>query len=237
MSDAAPRARWKTLALWGVGLLAAVGLWALGRLAPVDEWFAAVEELGPWGPAAIVALYVATCVLFVPGTILTLGAGALFGFTTGSIAAVIGSNLGANAAFLIARYVARSKIEGVLSGNAKLRALDGVVAREGFLIVFLTRLSPVFPFNALNYAYGLTSVAWRKYALMSLVGMLPGTLAYVYLGSVGRAVAGSESGERGALEWTILIVGVVATLALAAYIARIARGKLDERLDSEESSE
>ena len=120
--------------------------------------------MGASGAMLIVLLYIAACVLMLPGSILTLGAGALFGVVTGTIAVSLGSTVGACAAFLVGRTVARRRIAPKVSANPRFAAIDRGVGREGFKIVLLTRLSPIFPFNMLNYAFGLTKVSFIHYA-------------------------------------------------------------------------
>ncbi|MGC2277764.1 MAG: TVP38/TMEM64 family protein, partial [Candidatus Binatus sp.] len=117
-----------------------------------------IRGLGALAPVAFIAIYIVACVAFLPGSILTIGAGVIFGVVRGSIYVSIAATLGATAAFLVGRYVARDWVSKRLEGNAKFKAIDEAVGREGWKMVFLTRLSPVFPFNLLNYAYGLTRV-------------------------------------------------------------------------------
>ena len=226
----------KTTRKWLVGVLLAVLVLAavtfLGRLVPVDDIVRWIEGLGPWGPIALVGAYVVATVAFVPGTLLTLASGALFGVLGGSLSVIAGSNLGANAAFLVARAVGRERLANRLKGQKRIEALDAAVGEQGFKIVVLTRLAPVLPFNALNYAFGVTRVSFRDYALGSLVGMLPFTVAYVYLGSVVGMVAGVRGRDRETtpLEWTLLVAGLAATLVFSFWTARIAKRAMDERL-------
>src|ERR1700676_1497112 len=145
------------------------------------EW---ISSLGAVAPIVFIAAYVAACVMFIPGSIMTIGAGVLFAVFRGSIYLSIGATAGATAAFLIGRYFARDWVAAKLAGNATFSAIDAAVGRDGWKIVGLTRLSPVFPFNLLNYAYGLTSVSLRDYLLASWIGMLPGAVMYTYIGSL-----------------------------------------------------
>jgi uncharacterized membrane protein YdjX (TVP38/TMEM64 family) len=187
-----------------------------------------VNGLGAWGPAAFIAGYALAVAAFVPGSLLTLAGGAVFGVAAGTAyvfcAAVLGSSLG----FLISRHLARSAIERRLAGNEKFAAIDRAVGRQGRWIVFLLRLSPVFPFSLLNYALGLTSVRFVDY-LAASVGMLPGTLLYVYSGkAVGdvAALAGGAAPQRGALGYALLALGLAATAAVTVLVTRIARRAL-----------
>ena len=148
-----------------------------------------VGDLGPWGPFFYTVIYILACVFFIHGSILTLGAGVLFGVVKGSIIVSIAATLGATCAFLVGKYLARDWVAKKIQANPRFQAIDEAVAREGWKIVGLTRLSPVFPFNLLNYAYGLTRVSLRDYFLASWVGMMPGTVMYVYIGSLAGEIA------------------------------------------------
>ena len=151
-----------------------------------------IGKLGPWGPVIFIGIYVVATVLFVPGSVLTLGAGAVFGVVLGSICVSISATLGATAAFLVGRYLARDAIARKIERNEKFAAIDRAVADEGWKIVLLTRLSPVFPFTLLNYAFGLTRVKLSHYVLASWIGMMPGTVMYVYLGLAGQCGRGAS---------------------------------------------
>jgi uncharacterized membrane protein YdjX (TVP38/TMEM64 family) len=191
-----------------------------------------VESLGIIGGIAFIAIYIIATVAFLPGSILTLGAGVVFGVLLGAIYVFVGATLGAIAAFLVGRYLARGWISRKIEGNQKFAAIDKAVAREGFKIVLLTRLSPVFPFNLLNYAFGITGVSLKDYALGS-IGMIPGTVMYVYIGSLAGDLAriGTESQPTNpAIQWTIRIVGFLATVAVTIYVTRIARKALAEKV-------
>ena len=189
-----------------------------------------IERLGPWGPALFVVVYVLATVLFLPGSALTLGAGALFGVVWGSIYVSLASTLGATAAFLVGRYLARGWVAKKIEGNASFAAIDRAVADEGWKIVALTRLSPVFPFTLLNFAFGLTSVKLRDYLLASWIGMMPGTVMYVSLGSLARA--GAAGRKKSPAEWTLYGVGLLATFAVTIFITRLARRALAKRTPS-----
>ncbi len=219
-----------------LGLAAVAALIFLGRALGgyVPRFAAWVESLGLWGPVVFVAGYAAATVAFVPGSLLTLAAGAIFGLLWGTVWVLIGASLGATAAFLIARYLARSTVERRLAARPRFRTIDAAVAAEGRKIVFLLRLSPVFPFNLLNYALGLTRVRFRDY-LLACLGMLPGTFLYVYygkaLGSLA-AVAGGAEIERGAGYWSVLALGLAATLLVTTLVTRIARRALAAEVPS-----
>ncbi len=213
-------------------VLVAVLLFAGRRAAALVPEFAAwVQSLGPWGPVAFVVGYVVATVAFVPGSLLTLGAGAIFGLVQGVILVLAGATLGASAAFLVSRYVARTAVERRLAGNPRFAAIDRAVGEEGCKIVFLLRLSPVFPFNLLNYALGLTRVRFTDFLLAS-VGMLPGTVLYVYygkvLGDVARLAGGARI-ERDAGYYVVLALGLLATIVVTTIVTRIARRALADR--------
>lgn len=189
-----------------------------------------IEQLGAWGQVLFVVIYIVATVLFIPGSALGLGAGALFGVMRGSLLVSLASTIGATCAFLLGRYLTRDWVAKKIEGNASFAAIDRAVAVEGWKIVLLTRLSPVFPFTLLNYAFGLTRVSLCDYVLASSVGMLPGTVMYVYLGSLARA--GVADRQRSPAEWAFYVVGLAATLAVVLFVTRIARRALARRTTS-----
>jgi len=218
-----------------VGIVALVALIFIGRElgAYVPRFASWVESLGVWGPLAFIAGYASATVAFVPGSLLTLGAGAIFGLAKGVVYVFTAASIGATLAFLVSRYVARSAIEQRLAGNEKFAAIDNAVGEQGLKIVLLLRLSPVFPFNALNYGLGLTKVSLRDYVVGHL-GMLPGSLLYVYYGKLAgdvAALAGGVETERGAEYWLVLGLGLVATIVVTTIVTRIARRALKESAD------
>jgi uncharacterized membrane protein YdjX (TVP38/TMEM64 family) len=149
------------------------------RVADAMNW---IDAQGVAGGVVFVALYVVATVVAFPASLLTLGAGAVYGLLVGFVLVSLSSTLGATAAFLVARYAARDWVARRIEANPKFRALDDGVAEEGWKIVLLTRLSPAFPFNLQNYGYGLTKIPALHYVVASWVGMIPGTIMYVYLG-------------------------------------------------------
>lgn len=195
------------------------------------EW---VAGLGAWGPVIFIVIYILACVFFIPGSILTLGAGFVFGVVKGSIVVSIAATLGATCAFLVGRYIARGWVVKRIRGNPKFASIDEAVGKEGWKIVGLTRLSPVFPFVLLNYAYGLTRVSLRDYFFASWIGMLPGTVMYVYIGSLAGdlALLGAGGRARTPAEWTLYLVGLLATVAVTVYVTRIARAALKKKTDA-----
>ncbi len=212
-----------------VFVLAARALHIQELLTSALAWLAG---LGTWGPFIFIGIYIAACVCFIPGTILTLGGGLLFGVVRGSLIVSVAATLGATCAFLVGRYLAREWVAQKIETNPRFKAIDEAVAREGWKIVGLVRLSPVFPFNLLNYAFGLTKVSLRDYFLASWIGMMPGTVMYVYIGSLAGDLARLGSGERSRspLEWALYAVGLAATLGVTVYVTRVARKALGKKL-------
>jgi uncharacterized membrane protein YdjX (TVP38/TMEM64 family) len=188
------------------------------------------KSLGPWAPVFVVLFYVVASVFFLPGSVLTLGAGFLFGVPLGFLSAWIGATLGACAAFLVGRTLARDWIASKVADNPKFSAVDEAVGREGFKIVLLLRLSPVFPFNFLNYALGLTRVSFGHYALASLIGMIPAGLMYVYFGSAARSLADVAAGnvEQSLASRLFFWFGLAATVTVAVFVTRLARKTLQQ---------
>ncbi len=184
-------------------------------------------------PVAFMLIYIVATVAFLPGSVLTLGAGVVFGILQGAIYVLIGATVGATLAFLIGRYLAREWISTKIAGNQKFRAIDQAVGKEGFKIVLLTRLSPIFPFNLLNYGLGVTGVSLKDYVLAS-IGMIPGTIMYVYIGSLAGSIAtiGGETNANPIAQWTIRIIGFMATVAVTLYVTKIARKALDESIEA-----
>jgi uncharacterized membrane protein YdjX (TVP38/TMEM64 family) len=215
-------------------VLVVAGLALIASLLPAREFIQSALDWthggGVWSPLVLVLGYVAACVLFIPGLLLSIGAGFLFGVGVGTITASLGSTLGATIAFLIGRMFARGAVARMIAGSDRFAAIDAAVGREGFKVVLLARLSPVLPFNVLNYAFGLTDIRTRDYVLASWIGMLPGTVMYVTIGSTLASLAevGAGAGESGTARRVLLIVGLAATVALVYFSARLARGALRE---------
>ena len=199
-----------------------------------------VDDLGAIAPIAFILIYIIATVAFLPGSILTLGAGVLFGIVQGSIYVFLGATIGATLAFLVGRYLARGWISKKIEGNQKFNAIDKAVGKEGLKIVLLTRLSPIFPFNLLNYGLGVTGVSLKDYVLGS-VGMIPGTIMYVYIGSLAGSIAtiGGETAPDAnpIAQWAIRIVGFIATVAVTLYVTKIARQALNESIETGEEQQ
>lgn len=215
--------------------LVGVALFFVGRAAGpyLPRFVAWVEGLGPWGPVAFVLGYAVATVALLPGSVLTLIGGAVFGLVWGTLYVFVAAVLGAGAAFLVARYVARPAVERRLRGDKRFERIDAAIGRQGTKVVLLLRLSPVLPFNLLNYALGLTRVRFRDYLLAS-VGMLPGTLLYVYYGKVAGDVAALLGGaeiDRGTAYYLVLGLGLLATVGVTVVVTRIARRALAEETE------
>jgi uncharacterized membrane protein YdjX (TVP38/TMEM64 family) len=227
----------KMRALIAVGLILLLGIAAL--VLPVTHWLQ-VALLWNAGQGAttwvvFILIYIVATVALMPESLLTLAAGAAFGLPRAMVLVSIASTLGATAAFFLGRTLAREWVGRKIEHWPKFRALDRAIGTHGFWTVFLTRLSPAIPFSWLNYAYGITAVRPRAYILASWVGMLPGTLLYVYAGSaiadVGRAIAGhARTGRTGeALLW----VGLLATVAVTALLTHFARREIARGLHAD----
>lgn len=224
---AASRARWRR-PLLALSAGAAV-FWLLSRVDLEQSW-KWIDSLGPWGPLAFCGLYAAATAGMVPGSVLTLAAGAKWGPIEGLVYVIIGSNLGANLAFGIGRFAAQAWVARLVHAHPRFSAVEQAVAAEGWKIVALLRLSPVVPFNLLNYALSLTRIRWKDYATASFLGMLPATAMFVYLGSVVDAAVRPQG--RTPLEWALLAAGLAATVAVTWVVTRAARGALQSRLPS-----
>jgi uncharacterized membrane protein YdjX (TVP38/TMEM64 family) len=186
-----------------------------------------VEHNGYWGPAVFIGVYTIAPALFLPGSVLTLAGGALFGPFTGALLSLIGATIGATVAFLIARYLAADWVERRVSG--RLQEIKEGIEREGWRFVAFVRLVPLFPFNLLNYALGLTRLSVQTFAITSFITMAPGALAYAYLGDAGReAVSGGPDLVRKGL----LALALLAAVALLPSLIR--RWRRPEKMSSQQ---
>jgi uncharacterized membrane protein YdjX (TVP38/TMEM64 family) len=225
------RRRVLTRVLLALAIVAAVVLLGRGAAGRIPAFAAWVEGLGIWGPIVFVAGYAVACVLLLPASLLTLAAGAIFGVRLGVPLVLAGATLGAAAAFLIARHAGREVVLRRLARHPRLAAIDGIVGARGGRVVLLMRLSPVFPFAALNYALGVTRLRFRDF-LVAMIGIVPGTTLYVYSGAVAGAVAsaagaaGTETPARGLAHHALLALGLVATLVVTVLVTRAARRAL-----------
>jgi uncharacterized membrane protein YdjX (TVP38/TMEM64 family) len=215
-----PVSRRLPLARIALGIAALAGFVVLGRF--LGGYVDVFRDLG----------YALGVVAFLPGAALTLAGGTVFGVAQGTAYVWLAAVVGSSAAFLIARYGARGAVERRLAGNARFAAVDRAVGAEGGKIAFLLRLSPAIPFNVLNYALGLTRIRFVD-SLWAAFGMLPGTLLYVYLGSVAGDVASAAAGGGATLQENLVKgIGLLATIAVTVYVTRIARRALREAAGS-----
>jgi uncharacterized membrane protein YdjX (TVP38/TMEM64 family) len=216
----------------GLGVLV-IALFIAVRVFPIAQWLAEfnrwIAQLGIWGILLFILAYVLATVLFFPGAALTIGAGFVFGVFLGTVTVSIAATTGAALSFLIARYFARDQIERKLSSSRRFKQIDRAIGEQGPKLVFLLRLSPLIPFNLSNYFYGLTAVKFWPYVLASYIGMLPGTLLYVYLGAAGKAglkAAAGQSSGRSPWEDVLFGIGLIATVVVTVWVTRIARREL-----------
>lgn len=189
-----------------------------------------VASLGVKGVIAFVLVYNIATVLLLPGSLLTLGGGALYGVVWGSVYVMIAATLGAIVAFVIGRYFARDWVSRQLQNHPKFQAIDRAVAQGGWRIVLLTRLSPLFPFNLLNYLFGVTCISLKDYVLGS-IGMFPSSVMYVYIGALAgdlAALDGPATQQAQAAWWLLNAVGCLATVAATLHITRIAKTALNQ---------
>lgn len=190
------------------------------RMLPVALWLrefqAYVRALGAAGYVVYAAVYAVCIVVLVPASLLTLGAGAIFGVVAGSIVVTIGATLGAIAAFVLAKTVLRQRVEQMVQKKPKLRAVDRAIQREGTKLMLLMRVSGFPPFTWINYALGLTGVRLAPYAWTTFLGIIPGVVAFTYAGAAGAAIA-TGGGHR-----VSLIVTAAGAVLVSFYIARIA---------------
>src|SRR5436189_1467212 len=211
-----------------------IALFLAMKFLPVQQWLSSFNDwVGQMGVAGIfifIGVYVVATVLLAPGAILTIGAGFAFGLWKGFLAVSAGSTLGAALAFLVARFIARDKVEAIAKRNDKFRNVDSAIGKQGAKLIFLLRLSPVIPFNLSNYLYGLTRVRFCPYVLASWIGMMPGTFLYVYIGTAGKAAvsaaADGEEMKHGWQYWTFTGVGLAATIVVTVWVTKIARDAL-----------
>ncbi|MHC4713235.1 MAG: TVP38/TMEM64 family protein [Planctomycetota bacterium] len=188
-----------------------------GKLAALRSW---MESAGRWGPVVFIVLYVAATVAALPGSVLTVAAGALFGSVLGVILVSAASTLGASLAFLVARHFARASVDQWLGASDRFRRLDALTEEHGYMIVAITRLVPIFPFNFLNYAFGLTRVKFTTYVFWSWLCMLPGTIVYV----AGTDAVTTAIAER-RVPW-VLVAAVAAVIVILTLLVRQARRRL-----------
>ena len=193
----------------------------------IERFYALIDSLGVLGPVVFILAYIVATVAFIPGSALTIGAGLLFGLWKGVVTVSLASIVGASLAFLIARYALRARIKRRFAKAPRFQAIDQAIAKEGGKIIFLLRLTPLMPFSLSNYLYGLTAVPFTHYFFASWAGMLPGTILYVYLGSLGKlaADASMQSGAQGG-RVALQVIAFIATVSVTVFITKVARKAL-----------
>ena len=217
-----------------IAAIAAVALllwWAGRSLAPrLLSLVAHIQSLGPAAPVAFILIYAFAVVALIPASLLTIAGGAVFGLIRGVIYALVGATLGSTAAFLLGRYVVRRLVAKRLAAMPRFVAIERAVSARGRRIVFLLRLSPVVPFNVLNYALGLTTISVWDFIVASL-GTIPGAFVYAYAGKVtgeALALAGQAQVPKDASYYAVLLAGLVATVAATMVVTRTARRALQD---------
>jgi uncharacterized membrane protein YdjX (TVP38/TMEM64 family) len=212
-----------------VGALLLFGREAAARLPIFVGW---VRGLGFWGPAAFIATFAAAALLLFPAIVFLLAGGALWGVALGSLYVMLGAALGSTLAFFAARYLVRGYVQRYVDHHPKLAAIDRAVEIEGLKLVFLLRLSPVVPFIFLNYVLGISRIRYRDY-LGGLAGMIPVVVMYAYAGRVAGDLATLASGAaapKGAAYYTMLSVGLAATVAATVLITKTAQRAVQQKV-------
>lgn len=222
----------KTFWKWTGAALLLVGLFVASRFLPFGEWITTFTEwvrgAGAFGIAVFVIGYIVGTIFFFPGSLMTLATGAVLGLGWGIVVASFSATTGAAFSFLIARYLARGAIEKRAQNNEKFSAIDAAIGEQGWKIVGLLRLSPIVPFNLSNYFFGLTKIKFWPYVLASWIGMLPGTVLFIYLGHIGKATLAGD-GERTTQEYILIGIGLVATIVVTVYLTKIAKKSLQRQ--------
>ena len=222
----AEKSRPTSLWIWaGAIVVVVMAFWFL----PVPKWIEMLRgffaQAGWWGGILFVAVYVLATVLLIPASAMTLLAGGVYGFFAGLLITVLASNLGALCAFVLGRSLLRSRVEAWARDRPRFEKVREAIGKNGFKIVLLLRLSPLFPFTVLNYMLGVTSISLPRYVAANVVGMLPGTIVFVYVGVLSGDVAAGE--PPSALKLGSQIVGLAATIVVTFYITRLARRALN----------
>lgn len=214
---------------WGrvlLGVAILVGIAGVYGTLPVGETLQAlvrrIDALGPWAGAVFVLVYAAASVLLLPVWILTVAAGAVFGVARGSVLVLVGAALGAMAAFALARTGLRETVRRWARAYPDFEKLDHAIASRGGWIVFLVRLSPVFPFVYVNYLFGLTAIPAATYAATTIAGMIPATIVYVALGASAGAAASGRAASWSTARIVVTVAGVAAAVIVSLLVARIA---------------
>ena len=212
-----------------LALIAVVLIFLLWLQLPLAEWIVQFRHwilaLGALGVVAFVCLYVLITALLGPASALTLTAGLAYG-AWGFPLVVVSATLAASVAFLLGRYVARERVTRWINRDARLRALNTAISTQGWRVVGLMRLSPMLPYGVQNYLFSVTRIRFVPYVLATMIGIMPATALYVYIGSLGQVV-----GTAGTLQWVLVLAGLAATVAVAWFVGKQARAVLAERVE------
>jgi uncharacterized membrane protein YdjX (TVP38/TMEM64 family) len=221
-------AGWVAIFLLSVAVIVGISLF-YDVQSYVLRFFEWLDHIGGWAAPLFILVEMLVVVLLLPGIVLTLGAGFMFGVLKGSLYVIVGTTLGATIAFIIARYFFGEKISGYVLTHSKLKMIDDVVLkREGLKIILLTHLVPFFPFKLSNYFFGLTQVSLPDFFFGVLFGIVPITVNNVYIGSLAANLAtlGSRSASRTHAEWILYSIGFLIAIGAFIYITRLARKAL-----------
>ena len=209
-----------------ITLVAAIAV--AGQVFPLDWLIGLIWKIsqasGFWGTLLFLGAYVVCCIFLIPVSLLTFGAGAAYGVVRGTLLVWMAATLGAWIGYWIARWLGRERISRFIRNDHRLKALDRAVGVEGWKIVFLCRLSPVFPFAVLNYLFGLTHVRPWHYLVASSLGVLPPNFLYVYIGYL--AAKGIQGRNLTVTHWVLYLLGLIATIGVVILLTRLARQAL-----------
>jgi uncharacterized membrane protein YdjX (TVP38/TMEM64 family) len=238
--------RTKLVVFTAVLVAAAMAVLVLPVLPWLTRLFESIAALGPWGPIALIGVYIISCVFLIPASIPTFAAGILFGVFKGSLVAMAGGVLGACAAYWIGRFLARDWMARRIARSRRITALDNAVDEHGLTVVILSRLSPIAPYVLLNYAFGLTNISFWKYLLGTLVGVAPAMVMYVYVGAGLRSLTEIASYAHGegptppvyrVFFWVGLVVTAVVTVLLMRLAQKVLRRERRQRVCEERARE
>lgn len=190
-----------------------------------------IKDSGWLGWVAFIALYTFTCIFFLPGSFLTLGAGAVYGFWGGTLLVTASSTVGAAANFLLTRTIARRLTQRLIERNARFRAFDEAIGREGWKIVFMSRLSPIVPHSVVSYVAGLTQMSFTKYTVISWLGFIPISAAYAYVGTMAGSITRDAAGVHKPPSWLLYGVGLAITAVVAYFSTVISAKAMREALE------
>jgi uncharacterized membrane protein YdjX (TVP38/TMEM64 family) len=205
----------------------------------VVDWMQIIQEAGAPGWGLFIGLYALCCLLFVPGSVLTVAAGAVYGFWGGSALVLAGNGVGSLLSLFLTRFFLRDWMARQVALHPRLRAVANAVADDDWKLVFLTHLSPIMPFSLINYSLGLTKISPWRFLVATVMGSVPGTFVYVYIGTLVGNLArlGPDLTQRRPIEWIFQGIGLVLTIGITIYVTRLARGALNKRLASENSAD